>query len=109
LELLAVYLKGRDAWMQLLTELPELLKSLHHLSFNRLFNEDIQRGIKGWNTFPRLAGESALRGLEAMGFELYMGKHRLKWKVMGVTYSGRDMGKAFDFIVRSSEVIPTSS
>jgi len=90
--------------------------SLNYLNYsslltilNRLFNEDIQRGIKGWNTFPRLAGESALLRLEAMGFELYMGKHRLKWKVMGVTYSGRDMGKAFDFIVRSSEVILTSS
>jgi hypothetical protein len=98
-------LKGADTWLQLLAELPTLLTSLQYLSIARLFDFDDEIYSKKWNIFPGLVGDSVLPESEELGFQLYMGKHRLVWKVMGVTYSGQEMGKALECIVRAGGVI----
>ena len=94
-------LVGTSLWLQLLPQLPDLLPSLEKLSLSRLFTED-SRGNKKLMLFPGLEGDSALPGVGDMGLELYHGKYRLKWHVMGVTYSGRNARRVLEYIARAA-------
>jgi hypothetical protein len=57
--------------------------------------------------FPKLSGDNALPGVETMGFDFVMGKRRRvprgNARPIGVSYSGQDMDRAFDFTLRAME------
>jgi hypothetical protein len=58
--------------------------------------------------FPKLDGDAPLAGSEAMGFDLGPGGSiRTRWHAH-LGYSGPEMGKALDFIIRSTAVTRNS-
>lgn len=106
LKLFSVRLEDADAWLQLLSELPTTLTSLQYLSITRLANGPTVSRSKN-TVFPRLTGYLALPGSENMGFELSRARLGRPWQpsdVVGVTYSGQEMGKALDYIFRAGAV-----
>lgn len=102
LKLFDIGSRGSESWIHVLLEIPVLLPSLRCLRLIRLF--DYAGGQRRWIVFPNLAGGSVLPGVHDMDFTLYMGRV-LAWYVMGVTYSGLEMSKAFDFVVRSAQIL----
>ena len=58
--------------------------------------------------FPKLHGDAPLAGSEAMGFDLGPdGIIRTRWHAH-LGYSGPEMGKALDFIIRSTAMARSS-
>jgi hypothetical protein len=102
LKLESVRLDDADTWLQLLSELPTILTSLRYLSVNYLFGGSTN---KVWKriVFPRLTGYLALPGSEDMEFKLNtarltIGRPLQPSDVVGVTYSGQEMGKLWTML-----------